>query len=254
MSKRKYGWILLTLVASLAVIAASFTAGYFVRSPNEAAIANSQTPVVVTVPLEMRTPQGSTTEISGVVHVGTVIPVEIGEKVDGVVTAHYLEAGARVESGMPVIEISGRPLIALHLPFDLYRDLTVGDSGRDVRVVQEALRALGLYHRAVDGYYGPSTAAAVKALYQRSHMTPPEPVESRSPESAAPAGSGSSTGSGSPASPAAPEGSAAPAGATEPAGPAAPPVPAPAPRYTPLLHKEILSLVQPSAEVWQSHR
>jgi len=84
-----------------------------------------------------------------------------------VVTAVRTRVGARVESGAVLLEVSGRPLIALQGAVPAYRDLKPNDDGNDVAQLQGALRQLGHYHGGDPaGHFGPATKAAVTALYQ----------------------------------------------------------------------------------------
>ncbi|WP_158609554.1 peptidoglycan-binding domain-containing protein [Cellulomonas triticagri] len=84
--------------------------------------------------------------------------------VDGVVTALPVEHGAPVVPGAAVIEVNDRPVIALDLPFGLWRDLDDGDSGADVRNVHAALAGLGLYSGAIDAPFGQATRAALASV------------------------------------------------------------------------------------------
>lgn len=51
------------------------------------------------------------------------------------------------------------------------RSLTVGDSGEDVKSVQNRLKKLGYLTGAADGQYGSDTAAAMKAFQQMNSLT-----------------------------------------------------------------------------------
>jgi peptidoglycan hydrolase-like protein with peptidoglycan-binding domain len=93
-----------------------------------------------------------------------------------VITAVMTKPGDSLEPGQQLLEVSGHPLVALALPFGLYRDLAPGDSGRDVSAVQQALAALQLYSGSVDGQYGPTTAAGVRALFAHAGAAAPQPA------------------------------------------------------------------------------
>jgi peptidoglycan hydrolase-like protein with peptidoglycan-binding domain len=54
--------------------------------------------------------------------------------------------------------------------------LQTGSSGADVTLVQQRLTALGLYTGAVDGSYGPGTAAAVTTFQTSKGITPADGV------------------------------------------------------------------------------
>jgi hypothetical protein len=166
----------------LVVIAGAFTAGTFIESPWGEAVANSQRTPVVTAPVEHRTLHAEDEAVQGKYSAGAEVEVVVpGESGSGVVTAQLKRNGDPVHSGDALVEVSGRPVIGLALPFRMYRDIKPGDEGPDVREVQSALRGIGLYTGGVDGVYGAGTAAAVDALYESSGYLPPEP----SPEAVA---------------------------------------------------------------------
>lgn len=111
-------------------------------------------------------------------------------------------------SGVPycgvVMEVSGRPVFALSGQFPAYRDIHVGDSGTDVRQLQQALRACG-YGIAVDGKAGPATARAVAAMYKRAGYTlTPSNTPAPSPAPSEDPAAGGASSPGSPATVAAP--------------------------------------------------
>ena len=191
--KRKFWWIGVTVVACVALVAGAFAAGRFVRSPNEEAIENSQSQAVITAKVEERTLPAESIQSKGELTLGKSWDVTVSPT-DGslpVVTGSYAAAGDTLYSGSALAEVSGRPVLGLALPFDLYRDIYVGDSGTDVREVQRALRDLGVYSGAVDGEYGPATAQAVKAMYTRIGVAAPDPVAEGTTDTAA--GGGAST-------------------------------------------------------------
>ncbi len=97
-----------------------------------------------------------------------------------VITQAFVKAGSSVSSGTALVEISGRPVPALDLPFGLYRSITPGDRGSDVIAVQKALSDLKLYPRGgIDGIYGTATSRAVEALYAAARVSPPTPDPER---------------------------------------------------------------------------
>lgn len=62
---------------------------------------------------------------------------------DSVVTAVSVGKGDRIAEGVQILECKGAPVVALRLPFPLYRDITGGSTGPDVLALQQALRRLG---------------------------------------------------------------------------------------------------------------
>lgn len=81
----------------------------------------------------------------------------------GVVTRTPLGAGAPLAEGDVLLEVDGRPLLALRSESPWYRDLRLGDTGLDVLRLQEALARLG---RPVepDGVLGQATRAAMETV------------------------------------------------------------------------------------------
>ncbi len=68
----------------------------------------------------------------------------------------------------PVITINGQVLGAS--TFRFYRTLTQGQKGSDVVELQERLKQEGFFKVMVSGYFGPSTAAAVKKYQAKYHL------------------------------------------------------------------------------------
>ncbi|MGO1592515.1 peptidoglycan-binding protein [Ancrocorticia sp.] len=248
--KRRFLWIGVTVVTCLALVAGAFAVGRFVRSPNEEAIENSQAKAVITAQVEDRTLPPDEIQSKGVLTLGKSWDVTV-EPSDGslpVVTAKYASAGDTLHSGGVLAEVSGRPVMGLALPFDLYRDIYVGDSGSDVREIQRALRDLGLYGGGIDGEYGPATAAAVKALYTRAGVAAPAPVAEASDDEGAGGEAGGSADSDkkeSESGAATGEGGAAggPAGGTSVVRTE------PAKSYVPVMRSEFVTLTSGSATV-----
>jgi peptidoglycan hydrolase-like protein with peptidoglycan-binding domain len=90
-----------------------------------------------------------------------------------VITATPVAVGSVVRAGDVLIEIAGRPVLALPGRLPAYRDLVDGDDGPDVAQLQRALLSLGYDPGAVDGVYGAATGAAVAALYDACGYRPP---------------------------------------------------------------------------------
>lgn len=104
--------------------------------------------------------------------------------IDGVITRVILKAGGTIRAGSALLEIEGRPLIALPGRFRAYRTIVAGDHGPDVEQLQSALRALGYRIADARGTYGPGTQAALGKLYRRLgwqipyHTGPADPAGS----------------------------------------------------------------------------
>lgn len=233
-ANHRYRWIVLTVLICVAAVGGAFAAGTMVRSGNDKAAANSRTVPTVTAMVEERTITPAPFEATGKLSLGTAwdATVPTTGSVDPIVTATYLAAGSALTSGGLIANVAGRPVIALTMPFALYRDIHGGDTGDDVAALQRALTDLGLYASEVDGVYGAGTARAVGLLYERVGAEPPSVASSTAvggePAAETPAGSAPS---------AAPSISAQDQRARELAA------------LTPLPRSEIVSLSVPSASV-----
>lgn len=167
-------WVVLLIVLFCALIAVAVLASFLVRSPNEAAIRNSHQLPIVTAKVEKRTFTRPVESMDGQISTGSVQEIKIPAGNNTAVVTHTdVNPGDTVRSGSLLGRVSGRPVILLQLPFTLYRDINVGDSGDDVRAVQQALSALGLYRGIINGSYTPPTSQAVELLYKRVRAIPP---------------------------------------------------------------------------------
>lgn len=147
--------------------AAGFVAARFVESPQEAAARRSgPPPSVLTAPVERRV-LADRIVTRGDVVVGRSLDVQLLTSGDGrpVVTGVRVREGSTVRAGEVLLEVAGRPLIALPGRVPAYRDLRPGSSGKDVAQLQRALRAAGLGTDDRRGEFGTGTQAAVRRLY-----------------------------------------------------------------------------------------
>lgn len=103
-----------------------------------------------------------------------------------VVTGVNTHAGAAVEFGAVLLEVSERPIFALPGAFPAYRDLKPGHTGKDVAQLQDGLKRLGYETWDSRGYFGTGTANAVRRFYRdRSYPVPladPEPPAGSEPD------------------------------------------------------------------------
>lgn len=84
------------------------------------------------------------------------------------------ERSVELVAGDVLAEVAYRPVILLQGDAPLVRDLSAGDQGPDVVMVQQALLEMGLIETAdIDGVFGPVTAAAVTALYEEAGYPAP---------------------------------------------------------------------------------
>lgn len=94
-----------------------------------------------------------------------------------------LEVGDEVRAGTVLLEVSGRPMIALEGDVPAYRDLTEGDTGPDVEQLQLALQQI--YGTPKTGTFDARTISDVKKLYDNAgydHATTSEEVIEETPE------------------------------------------------------------------------
>ncbi|MGO2746525.1 peptidoglycan-binding domain-containing protein [Microbacterium sp.] len=87
-----------------------------------------------------------------------------------------MDSGETVDAGAVITEVNGRPVFAVASSFEFYRDVSVGDTGPDVKALQNALAARG-YNVSVDGEFGAVTEQAVRAWYKDSgYVVPTRPA------------------------------------------------------------------------------
>lgn len=94
-----------------------------------------------------------------------------------VVTGQVPEPGDVLDARSVILEIAGRPVIALPGELPAYRTLVIGSAGPDVIQLKEALKSLGLNPGNVSSdVFDQKTADAVAALYaQAGYPVPPPP-------------------------------------------------------------------------------
>ncbi|WP_103063988.1 peptidoglycan-binding domain-containing protein [Actinomyces qiguomingii] len=188
-------WLLVLIVVALVSGAAGTAAGLLLKSPADiAAGAQAPTPSLITaevdervlvdsfsIDVELESEQSISVGPTGQTQQGTA-----GDQEDDgdtgsaggngttttVITKLPVSVGDEVSAGTIVLELSGRPIIALAGAIPSYRDLAPGASGPDVTQLQQALVAQGLLSdSAVDGTYGSATSGAVSQLYSRLGYT-----------------------------------------------------------------------------------
>ena len=82
-----------------------------------------------------------------------------------IVTAAPLATGDEAKAGSVLLEVNGRPVLALPGDLPAYEDLAAGSEGPLVTQLQEALAAAGIEVADAKGVFGASTAAGVARLY-----------------------------------------------------------------------------------------
>ncbi|WP_329614294.1 HlyD family secretion protein [Streptomyces brevispora] len=162
---------------SVLLSVAGVLATQVIKSPAQAVADTAPpSPSVITAPVEYRVLKDS------VIIRGTV---SSEQSVDITPSASGPDAGAAIVTRVPVkprqpvkagqllLEVSGRPVIALRGTLPMYRDLKPGAQGDDIAQLQSSLEALG--HRTAGdcgGCFGPRTKEAVTALYEDLGYTP----------------------------------------------------------------------------------
>jgi peptidoglycan hydrolase-like protein with peptidoglycan-binding domain len=158
-----------TAAVAILVSAAGVGAPLVVKSPQQvAAETGAPQRTVLTAAVEQRVLR-DTVVLRGIVTAATVVevkPTAGAEATRIVVTGVRARQGGQVVAGQVIMDVSGRPLIALPGPVPAYRDLRPGASGPDIAALQAALRGLGHKTGAdTNGYFGAGTKAALTAFY-----------------------------------------------------------------------------------------
>jgi Putative peptidoglycan binding domain len=169
----------LRLGATLAIVgmtAGAWFAGKQVRSPAQAA-ATANPPVAsrITAPVEERE-LSSSVIVRGVVRYGDPRAVVLAASSVKNATAGPTGAisiisspavkGAELPEGAPALTVGGRPVFVFQGKVPAYRDMRPGDSGDDVRQLEQALERFAMSPGTVDGIYDKATETAVERWYK----------------------------------------------------------------------------------------
>jgi peptidoglycan hydrolase-like protein with peptidoglycan-binding domain len=167
--RRQRAFLSIAVLAAL-VSTAGLVAATFVKSPAEqAAEQGPPSASVLTAPV-VRQVLTQTVAVRGTVVAGSslaVTPTAAQGATALVITRIVKQPGQPVKAGDVLVEVSGRPVIALPGAVPAYRDLQPGDTGADIGELQAALTALGYPDPDRRGTFGSGTKAAVSLLYQR---------------------------------------------------------------------------------------
>ncbi len=90
----------------------------------------------------------------------------------GTVTKTTCTPGGTIESGASPVTIDDRPILALATKVPLWRELSRGVKGNDVKAFQAELARLG-YEVSADGNFGAGTAAALKKFQSDAGIAKP---------------------------------------------------------------------------------
>ncbi|GIG39141.1 hypothetical protein [Cellulomonas phragmiteti] len=168
-------------VVAVLCLAIGLLLSRLIISPGQAA-ANAAPPTAgpITVPVESRV-IGNEVVLRGDVGYDDAVDLSMETGDLGgpaVVTGQVKEVGETIDAASVVLEVVGRPVIALPGDLPTYRTLRSGVSGPDVQQLKAALRAVGLDGGDPGGAtYDAAAAAGVRALYQKVGYEPPSAGE-----------------------------------------------------------------------------
>ncbi|GCB57231.1 hypothetical protein rerp_36390 [Rhodococcus erythropolis] len=144
-----------------------WAASTLIQSPEQALVeADGPGETALYVPVERKIIGQSVVVRGSAVSTGAVdIEVNPGTAGKSILTQVWRPQGAQVSSGEAIVEVSGRPLIALQGAIPGYRDISPGMRGNDVYQLQQALGAAGYLDGEATGFFGEETKQGLLALY-----------------------------------------------------------------------------------------
>jgi hypothetical protein len=178
MASRRKALIGVTIVA-LVSIGVGYAAAAQMSSPaDEAARAQPPDAGPVTAALEQRALSSQVVVRGDTVFDGSVsVRIETsGLDTPPIVTGEPPAVGTSIEEGEVVLEIAGRPVIALDGALPTYRDLRPGSHGPDVAQLEAAMQRLGIDVGTADDVYDAATSVAVAQLFDRVGYEAPQPT------------------------------------------------------------------------------
>lgn len=172
-SARDLGRIMVAAAAGC-LVGASVTA-WLLPDVDDSAIRHATESMRVTAAVELRSPNA----MSPLQAVVTPPLTETAHLRDGgfvsVITADPPKVGETIRAGDVIAEISGRPVLAFPRAVPLYRDLSVGDKGNDVKQLETILAERGLLGEQPDSRATERTRKAVNELLSEAgHAELPE--------------------------------------------------------------------------------
>ncbi len=176
-ARKRRRTVILAVLVLIAVAGLSWWAGR--ATTTTATLARGQTAPkapVLTAPVVLKR-LGTTLRATGRLVAAGSETITVGAisvpNAQSVVTANVVHVGERIGNGAVVAQVAGRPVFAFAGNTPMYRSLVSGDSGPDIAQLQNDLASLGYNITDSSGTYGPSTSAALAALYQNDGYTPP---------------------------------------------------------------------------------
>ncbi|RIJ67003.1 hypothetical protein D1871_23325 [Nakamurella silvestris] len=170
--------ILVVALVAAAAAGGGLFATQFINSPAEAAAKTAPPPagpITVTVGKSELTATVTTRGDLGFTDSVKITLPPSTSGAPGLITGRIPKAGSKISEGGVLIEVSGRPVIALGGSIPGYRTIGPGSVGSDVEQLQKALNRLGFQAGKEDGVYDAEVAAAVVALYRKAGYAPPAP-------------------------------------------------------------------------------
>ena len=176
---RKYK-LALSLIAVILLAVISWIVGSKIQSPAEAAARTAPpTPSPILVPVEARV-LSSDVITRGTARFGLPQSISLAPsslKSEAAVITTLPARGGQLKEGDVLLTASGRPVFLLQGDIPVYRDLTVGITGEDVRQLEAALKRLKFDPGPVDGVFDEKTSAGVAALYKSAGYPSFTPTE-----------------------------------------------------------------------------
>lgn len=126
---------------------------------------------------------GTTLQASGRLVAAGTETITVGSisvpNAESIVTANVIHVGEPIANGTVVAQVAGRPVFVFAGYTPMYRSLQSGDSGPDIAQLQQDLASIGYGITDSSGTYGPSTSAALAALYRNDGYAPPPSAPTR---------------------------------------------------------------------------
>jgi multidrug efflux pump subunit AcrA (membrane-fusion protein) len=170
----------LIIIVAVAVVALGVGVGLsqLIMSPADAAAERAAPEAgAITVPVELRALESRIVTRGDAAFAGAVdVTLEVGGLgAPPIVTGRVPERGDELAEGDVVLEVTGRPVIALQGELPMYRALRPGMTGPDVEQLEQTLERLGHDPGTVDDSYTAATASAVEDLYDEVGYEAPAP-------------------------------------------------------------------------------
>lgn len=166
--------VIVVACVAAALSLSAMGASLWVKSPQQRAAEVAPPP-----PSTITAPVRKGVLVNTVVIRGTVVAAAVQDVLapatEGpqIVTAIHKRVGAKVTAGDAVLQVSGRPILALTGTTPAYRTFKPGLSGPDVRQLQRALLDLGLMSSGdVSGTFDGATGEAIESLYNKRDVEP----------------------------------------------------------------------------------